>query len=250
LNKLYWKLSDAGFGRGARESPYEFYQAVECGSALFQGLCDATNTHDEGWRFVQLGKFLERAAKTLRILDIQYHLLHELTNPDEWRVDDEPPNGSVALPVWWWNGRHVPSENVVHIPWFPIPGRIWGLSPMAAYAATTDRIGIGSGVVNCWTRNVGLLAATFVTYELSFLARLAWWRGHDPASTAFMDERLARVREKKPDAKPKHQWVPQGRIPGPPTAMRQQPAIDGRRRRGRRLRPHRRPRPRGPVDRA
>ena len=34
--------------------------------------------------------------------------------------------------------------------------------PMAAYAATTDHIAIGSGVVNCWTRNVGLLAATFV----------------------------------------------------------------------------------------
>ena len=81
LNKLYWKLNDADFVRRARESPYEFYQAVECGSALFQGLCDATASHDEGWQFIQLGKSLERAAKTLRILDIQYHLLHELTNP-------------------------------------------------------------------------------------------------------------------------------------------------------------------------
>ncbi len=39
------------------------------------------STHDEGWQFIQLGKFLERADKTLRILDIQYHLLRELTNP-------------------------------------------------------------------------------------------------------------------------------------------------------------------------
>ena len=81
LNKLYWRLCDADFSRQARESPHEFYQAVECGSALFQGLCDATSNHDEGWQFIQLGKSLERAAKTLRILDIQYHLLHELTNP-------------------------------------------------------------------------------------------------------------------------------------------------------------------------
>ena len=36
---------------------------------------------------------------------------------------------------------------------------------MAAFAATTERIKIGSGVVNCWTRNVGLLAATFVTLD-------------------------------------------------------------------------------------
>jgi HK97 family phage portal protein len=62
----------------------------------------------------------------------------EWTDPDEWRVDDEPPNGSVANPVWWWLGRHVPTADVIHIPWFPVPGRIWGLSPMAAYAATVQ----------------------------------------------------------------------------------------------------------------
>ncbi len=81
LNKLYWKMSDPEFIRRSRESPYEYYQAMECGSALFQGLCDATSTHDEGWQFIQLGKFVERADKTLRILDIQYHLLRDLTNP-------------------------------------------------------------------------------------------------------------------------------------------------------------------------
>lgn len=81
LNKLFWKLCDPEFVRRAKESPYEFYQAVECGSALFQGLCDATSAHDQHWQFLQLGKFVERADKTLRILDIQYHLLRELTNP-------------------------------------------------------------------------------------------------------------------------------------------------------------------------
>ena len=33
--------------------------------------------------------------------------------------------------------------------------------PMAAFAATTSRIKIGSGVINNWTRNIGLLASTF-----------------------------------------------------------------------------------------
>ena len=52
--------------------------------------------------------------------------------------------------------------------------------PMAAYAAATDRIEIGSGVVNCWTRNVGLLAATFVTLDDLGPGRIklgigAWW---------------------------------------------------------------------------
>jgi uncharacterized alpha-E superfamily protein len=83
LNKLYWLLNDPEFARRAGDSPHEFYQAVESGSCLFQGVCDATLDHDEGWHFIQLGKYLERASKTLRILDIQYHLLAELTGPAE-----------------------------------------------------------------------------------------------------------------------------------------------------------------------
>jgi 5,10-methylenetetrahydromethanopterin reductase len=52
--------------------------------------------------------------------------------------------------------------------------------PMAAFAATTERIKVGSGVVNCWTRNVGLMAATFVTLDDLAPGRVllglgAWW---------------------------------------------------------------------------
>lgn len=81
LNTLYWQLQDGEFVRRARESPHDFYQAVESGSYALQGACDATMTHDIGWQFIQLGKYLERADKTLRILDTQYHLLRELHNP-------------------------------------------------------------------------------------------------------------------------------------------------------------------------
>src|SRR2546430_807183 len=71
LNKLYWQLCEPAFRAQALESPHEFFQAVESGSHLFEGACDATLDHDEGWQFIQLGKFLERAEKTLRILDVQ-----------------------------------------------------------------------------------------------------------------------------------------------------------------------------------
>jgi 5,10-methylenetetrahydromethanopterin reductase len=52
--------------------------------------------------------------------------------------------------------------------------------PMAACAAVTERIAIGSGVVNTWTRNVGLLAATFSTLDDLAPGRIrlglgAWW---------------------------------------------------------------------------
>lgn len=52
--------------------------------------------------------------------------------------------------------------------------------PMAAFAAHTDRILIGSGVVNNWTRNVALHAATFLTLDDLAPNRIicgigAWW---------------------------------------------------------------------------
>ena len=52
--------------------------------------------------------------------------------------------------------------------------------PMAAFAAVTDRIKIGSGVINNWTRNIGLLAATFLTLDDLAPDRVicgigAWW---------------------------------------------------------------------------
>ena len=52
--------------------------------------------------------------------------------------------------------------------------------PMAAYAAVTSRIKIGSGVVPIWTRNVGLLAATFATLDdlapgRTIMGLGAWW---------------------------------------------------------------------------
>ena len=52
--------------------------------------------------------------------------------------------------------------------------------PMAAYAAVTEKIKVGSGVINNWTRNIGLLAATLLTLDDLAKDRIicgigAWW---------------------------------------------------------------------------
>ncbi len=72
--------------------------------------------------------------------------------------------------------------------------------PMAAYAAVTERIIVGSGVINNWTRNIGLLAATFLTLDDLAPNRMicglgAWW---DPlAKNVGIDRRkpLTAMRE-------------------------------------------------------
>jgi 5,10-methylenetetrahydromethanopterin reductase len=52
--------------------------------------------------------------------------------------------------------------------------------PMAAYAAVTNKLKVGSGVINNWTRNIGLLAATLLTLDDLAPDRIicgigAWW---------------------------------------------------------------------------
>lgn len=52
--------------------------------------------------------------------------------------------------------------------------------PMAAFAAVTEHLKVGSGVINNWTRNIGLLAATFLTLDDLAPNRIicgigAWW---------------------------------------------------------------------------
>lgn len=72
--------------------------------------------------------------------------------------------------------------------------------PMAAYAAVTDSLIIGSGVINNWTRNIGLLASTFLTLDDLAPNRIicgigAWW---DPlAKNVGIDRRkpLTAMRE-------------------------------------------------------
>ena len=52
--------------------------------------------------------------------------------------------------------------------------------PMAAFAAVSTTLKVGSGVINNWTRNIGLLAATFLTLDDLAPNRVicgigAWW---------------------------------------------------------------------------
>jgi len=54
---------------------FDFFRQVKMESHLFAGVMNATMTHNEGWHFGQIGRFLERADKTARILDVKYFIL-------------------------------------------------------------------------------------------------------------------------------------------------------------------------------
>jgi uncharacterized alpha-E superfamily protein len=74
INRLYHIVYGAEVASIVR-NPYDFFSEIRNGSHLFQGVTDATMAHSEGWEFIQAGKFLERADKTARILDVKYSAL-------------------------------------------------------------------------------------------------------------------------------------------------------------------------------
>lgn len=64
------------------QQPDSFYSEVIKFCLLVEGLIESTIIHGEGWQFIQAGKFLERADKTSRILDMLTY--YESTERTHW----------------------------------------------------------------------------------------------------------------------------------------------------------------------
>ena len=79
INDLYWTLleNDAFW----QLPPQEQQREIRRGCQLFYGITDATLSRDLCWQFSRLGRLIERADKTTRILDVKYFLL--LPSPEE-----------------------------------------------------------------------------------------------------------------------------------------------------------------------
>lgn len=75
LNLCYFTVRDAAANFASLDTPNEFFQHIKMSSHLFTGITDATMSHGEGWHFAHLGRMLERADKTSRILDVKYFTL-------------------------------------------------------------------------------------------------------------------------------------------------------------------------------
>jgi uncharacterized alpha-E superfamily protein len=71
INKLYLLVSRAARETRAADLSYDFFQEIKRGSQLIAGVTDGTLSHGEGWHFVRLGRLVERADQTSRILDVK-----------------------------------------------------------------------------------------------------------------------------------------------------------------------------------
>ncbi len=74
VNSFYLMIKEASCTKSFSTLP-KFFSQVKMASHRFAGVMDATMSHNEGWHFGQIGRLLERADKTTRILDVKYFLL-------------------------------------------------------------------------------------------------------------------------------------------------------------------------------
>jgi uncharacterized alpha-E superfamily protein len=96
LNSLYLQVTrpemqpdESGHVMDRAEQPIEFLQQVMEGVHQFQGVSDSTMSHGEGWQFIQVGRYIERASATALLLEA-YH-------EDLWRHSDGIPEGNEYL---------------------------------------------------------------------------------------------------------------------------------------------------------
>ena len=75
INELHLLLKSQNTAAVWAAGPQEFFAKISRASHLFQGLTASTYSRSEGWEFIQFGKYIERADKTTRILDVKYHIL-------------------------------------------------------------------------------------------------------------------------------------------------------------------------------
>lgn len=74
LNRFYFMVEEAA-DVGELTEPSYFCEQVKLASHVLDGMCESTMSHGEQWHFTRLGRLIERADKTSRIIDVQYYLL-------------------------------------------------------------------------------------------------------------------------------------------------------------------------------
>jgi uncharacterized alpha-E superfamily protein len=87
VNKTYLAVRSAAETEAALETPHDFFTQVKQASQLFVGITYLTMTHNEAWHFGRLGRLVERADQTTRILDVK-HFMGEASSSTSGALDE------------------------------------------------------------------------------------------------------------------------------------------------------------------
>ncbi len=81
INDLHLVLGDRDLEQELVEQPYELFRTVRRMSMTIYGVASETMPRDEGWRFMAVGRLLERAEMTCRLIDVRYAQLEAMSGP-------------------------------------------------------------------------------------------------------------------------------------------------------------------------
>ena len=84
LNRLYLDVIEHRPGDEWILKSHEFFLLVLEGAYLFHGVTDATMSHGEGWQFIQLGRYVERADTLTTLLETHFQ---RMTSPVDGPVE-------------------------------------------------------------------------------------------------------------------------------------------------------------------
>jgi uncharacterized alpha-E superfamily protein len=89
INRLYLEIKRTSIDEIWYAEPHSFLANIKESVQLFQGITDATMTHSEGWHFIRVGRFIERAIATAALLDVRFSAYME-TLQEQPDTDPDP----------------------------------------------------------------------------------------------------------------------------------------------------------------
>ena len=96
INKVHLYVQSAAQRYGGWLHPREFLDELKRSSQLITGVADATMSHGEGWHFGRLGRLVERADKTSRVLDVEHYFKPAAFAPKNGVVAGELPGADAV----------------------------------------------------------------------------------------------------------------------------------------------------------
>ena len=83
LNRLYHQIHSPAAQSQFQSNINDFLASVVDGIHLFKGVSDTTMIHGEGWQFIRLGRYLERAYSTATLLEVYQENLFAVSEEED-----------------------------------------------------------------------------------------------------------------------------------------------------------------------
>jgi uncharacterized alpha-E superfamily protein len=91
INQMYLAVRSQSLAELWRGQPHNFYHWINQEVYRFQGITDSRITRDQGWHFIQIGRYLERASETADALNVDFRELYSSRAGDRRRRPADLP---------------------------------------------------------------------------------------------------------------------------------------------------------------